>query len=339
MNIKETLIGQSKYDAYSCYQAEINDFVSFVGDFKKRQRMAMEMINNILTDHGKGELLKYVASLAEIEHGIKELQPLQRDHVVHALLTFVLGIYINETWMTTKVDAFQWKLAALLHDVAYPAEISFKILGSIPKNMNKIACSLGFPDRRIKATTKLEGIEELSNGINGLDLMQAKIQQWGLNIDAHAEYKMVSDNTPCHGVYSALCVLSVLDMMYQRYNPDREYRHIPGKHYHLNFDQSYFENDIVSACTAIFLHNLPPRCFEKARIDKNRTPVCFLLKLCDVLQEWERPSGKDGRGFPGEEFAIEITEGVLKYFVPSNRKKRIYNGIENILEMDGIEII
>ena len=105
------------------------------------------------------------------------------------------------------------------------------------------------------------GIDQLNNGVESLNLIQRRLDDWGLSVDATREYRaMLDSGRICHGVMSSLSVLYVIDLMYQKYNPVREYRDIydpPG----IIWNQSYFENDVVSACAAIFVHNLPAHCF------------------------------------------------------------------------------
>ncbi len=235
MNINKTLlrelvtIGPPTVDhlkKYDCDKGDIEDFLIKPRSFDERQSFAISIIENIFGYHGKKDLIHHVVKLAKLEKGIKELQPWQRDHVVHALICFILGIYINESWMPKKVDKFEWKLACLLHDICYPAEFAFNILTSIPKDIGEIANNIDCPIPAVKATTKIEGLENLYNSINGLDLIQKRVNEWGLSIDVKKEYYTMQERQPCHGMYSALAALLVLDMMYQKNNPLRKYRNI-----------------------------------------------------------------------------------------------------------------
>jgi hypothetical protein len=81
----------------------------------------------------------------------------------------------------------------------------------------------------------------------------------------------------------------------------------------INWNQRWFEGDVVPACTSIFLHNLENRRFEGTQVRANRAPVAFLLRLADTLQEWDRPSGTEPRGHSPELFDIEVSSGKLVY--------------------------
>ena len=281
---------------YECDVVELDAFLLISRSHDDRQDFAVQIIEDIFGYHGKEDLIHHIVKLAKIESGMKELQPYQRDHVVHALICFILGIYINEFWMPHKIDKFEWKLACLLHDICYPAEFAFNILSAIPEDILRIAEDMKHPTPAVKATTKLEGLENLNNGVNALDLIQNRLTAWSLTINAKREYQKMQNGRPCHGMYSALAALLVLDMMYQINNPSRAYRDIRAVEPYISWNQKYFDGPIVNACSAIFLHNLPGSKFSLQKINRQVAPTAFLLKLCDSLQEWERPSKNNPTG-------------------------------------------
>ena len=349
MNINETLLNKLVASApssvdylrnYGCDGTDIKDFLLTSRDFDDRQNFAINIIERIFGYHGKEDLIRHIVRLAKIEKGIQELQPWQRDHVVHALICFILGIFINEKWMPIKVDVFEWKLACLLHDICYPAEFAFNILTSIPDDIKQIAIDINCPKPAVKATTKIEGLENLNNNLDGLDLIQSRVNSWGLKIDVRKEYHSMQDGRPCHGMYSALAALFVLDMMYQKKNPLREYRDIRGDEPYLSWNQKYFEGTILNACSAIFLHNLPTSYFSLQKINRHNAPTAFLLKLCDSLQEWERPSKNNQAGEPASNFDITITTRGLELSanVSSSKATKMTNEINGALEVNDVLI-
>ena len=64
--------------------------------FEERQNKSLSIIRKILDIHGKEGIIKFLGELASIEPKIQELQPWVRDHVVHAINTFLIGVYILE---------------------------------------------------------------------------------------------------------------------------------------------------------------------------------------------------------------------------------------------------
>lgn len=327
---------------YGCDESQIEGFLTSRWSFDRRQAAAISIIEEIMEPHGKEKLRGHITELARVEHGIRELEPWVRDHVVHALLSFVLGIYINEKFMKPSghgVDQFQWKLAGLFHDVGYPAEAARGILNQYANKINEIKASLDVaaPDVFFRVTPV--GIDHLTNGLSSLTLIQQQLTAWGLAIDVNREYRrMLDSGMICHGIVSSLSVLYVIDLMYQKYNRNREHRdiHEPAG---INWNQSYFENDVVAACSAIFVHNLPSRCFKDAHLCKQQAPLAFLLKLSDCLQDWNRPSADNPRGIPQRVFKINITDGKLMFTVAdSTRRKKIMKELRSSIDTSDIEV-
>lgn len=347
MDINSTLLKQTNtylYD-YGCNQKEIEHFLTHFRNFPERQQKAIDIIEGIMTIHGKKELLRHVAELARVEHGIRELQPWVRDHVVHALLSFILGIYLNEEFLKPSrgsyVDPFQWKLAGLFHDVGYPAQVAKDILKPFVAKINEIKRTLDVRSPDIYFKVVPVGLENLTNGLNSFDLIQERLDEWELRINAREEYnQMITSGDICHGMISSLAILYVIDLMYQKYNPKRKYSGPYAESSNINWDQTYFESDVVSACSAIYIHNLPNKCFADAKINCSKAPVAFLLKLSDCLQEWERPSLKNLNGFLATQFDIKIDNDQLIFYadIPACKKKKIKDEISSSLVAQDVQI-
>ena len=259
------------------------------------------IIKKLMEPNGKKKIYSHIAELYEIEKNTMCITN-KRDHVIHALNTYLLGLYINDKYLNVKVSEFEWKFAALFHDIAYPIEIAAsypdivypmtpqEIVESYIKTMENIENS----DNFIIVVTSLvpENFEKLTNKKNAIDYMEEKIKnKWKLCVNVQNRYEtmILPDGKICHGMFSALTVLHLIDSMYQKHNPKRDkgYKDVGGS----DWDQNHFENDVVSACSAIFLHNLDKDAFVK--IDKNKAPLPYLLKLCDEFQNWDRPNGEE----------------------------------------------
>lgn len=347
MNINVTLLNEimPHLYLYDCHPIEIEQFLTKESSFLERQHKAIQIIEGIMTVHGKEELFHHMVELARVEHGIRELEPWVRDHVVHAVLSFILGIYLNEKFLGpvigTKVNKLQWKLAGLFHDVGYPAQVAKDILKPFVGTINRIKRKLGISTADVYFKIVPVGLENLTNGLNSFNLIQERLNGWGLQIDAKKEYdSMINSGRICHGIISSLAILYVIDLMYQKYNPERVSSDVYTETTNINWNQTYFECDVVSACSAIYVHNLPSRCFVRAQIDPLKTPVAFLLKLADCLQEWERPSLLRPLGFPTTRFDIETHNGQLIFSanIPRNKKNNMSRGISSCLANSDIRI-
>lgn len=347
MSINKKLLKAISSDSYDDYLFDPYDMKRFLTkklNFPDRQRLAIDLIEGIMINHGKKRLLKYVVELAKVEHGIKELQPWLRDHVVHALLCYVLGAYLNENFLKPSngflVNEFQWKVACLFHDVGYPAQAAKDILKQFTETMNDIAKDIGVPTDEVYYKIVPINFENLTNGLNSFDLIQKEIDGWGLNINAHQEYDdLFNSGGVCHGMISALVVLRVIDLLYQKFNKKRKY--IPKPIGGIDWNQKWFVSDVVPSCAAIFLHNLPSRCFKSSKIDRKKAPLAFLLKLSDCLQEWERPSKRNQTGYPSDNFDIELKNGRLSIVaeIDEDRKDEINTEIKETLIAPDVEFV
>ena len=339
MNINEKISQNlNKYDSSKCPKYIIKEFIEYEGEFLSRQEKAIRIIESIMDIHGKKHLHRYITQLARIEHGIRELEPWVRDHVVHAVLSYVLGLYINDNFIGSrfgfKVPNFQWKIAGLFHDIGYPVEISNSILKSYSDEINKLRQEINIDRPCVSINISLHGIEELTNDQNSFLLIQKCLDDWKLDIQVKSVYnEYQKSGRICHGMISALTLVNIIDLLYQKYNPRRHYLKmlIPGTNIDVN--QIYFENDIVPACSAIFIHNLPSEYFKGRKIDLKNAPIAYLLKLSDCLQEWERPSGETSKGYSSNKFDISIKSDLIcfKADIPDERKKKITDDINNTL--------
>lgn len=329
---------------YGCYSSDIEGFLETSVPFLERQQHAIKIVEVILAAHGKERLLDHLSQLAKVELSVRELQPWARDHVVHAVLTFILGAYLNERFLRPRfcVDSFQWKLSGLLHDVAYPIQIGqISVIKPFANQINRIRKDLGVPGPKLRFVVVPENLEMLSNDVNAFDLLQSRIEEWGLDLNSRKAYRdMLGSDSICHGMLSGLALMLVLDMLYQKYNPKREYKDIYPPSSNINFNQRFFENDIVSACSAVFIHNLDVGYFADTKITRSNAPLAFLLRLSDSLQDWERPSQYDPHGIPADRYDIRVEDGklVFKCDIPADRKERIQYGIHSVLDAPDVVV-
>jgi hypothetical protein len=347
--IRPYLNSRSELSPYDLSEEIVAPFLFHNGGFSERQEKAIHIIEDIMAAHGKGELIKTVIELARVEHGIGELEPRARDHVVHALSTFVLGIYINEKVLRplwdTPVGAFQWKLAGLFHDVGYPVELAAKkLIGRYLETINNSKEKIGVAAPDIHFPIDFSKLAELQNDKNSFDLIQNRLVDWNLDINSRAAYKEMSNSGQVnHGVMSALSVLYLIDLLYQKYNSKREYKDIiiPQESARVNFNQMYFERDVVSACAAIYIHSLSAEWFARKKIDRSRAAVAFLLRLSDVLQEWERPNRLDPCGFSADLFDIRRDDSRLFLIanLEPNARQEMENKIRSTLIAPDVRVV
>lgn len=318
---KETCKWSSEY---GLYPSELKDFLispefenlSRDDIFAKRLDMAIKLIKYIMERHKKSEISTCIADLAKYELKIRDLNPKHRDHVVHTMFTFILGIYINETYMKklgVPVNPLQWKIACLFHDIGYlvkdpDSSLEFekkvdKIKEDYVTTHNSLQSNHSNGNSAVDSTTKINPfkvngkiIGELTRNKNSFKLIQNHFK-YGDEINLENEYIKLCKKTKLHhGMVSSLTILNIIDFMYCTNNFDEDYspKIIETKEGKTDFDQRYFNNDVIPACSAIYIHSHKSKWFKKHnKINCSKTPVAFLLKLSDCLQEWDRPSGKN----------------------------------------------
>ena len=277
-------------------------------NFDSKFQQAITLTKELVKPHNKDPLYQHIVELYKVEKATRSLTK-KRDHVIHALNTFLLGIYINSKYLGNKVDMFQWKLTALFHDIAYPLYISQMIIEKYFETVEGIKNNLGIASSNPTMNIVPNNFEKLTNNKTAFDYIQNRIDKWGLKVDVEKKYsEMSSSNIICHGMISALTVLYLIDLMYQKNNSERKYNDS-------NWSQEYFETDVVSACSAIFLHNLRDDAFEN--IDKTKASLAYLLKLSDELQNWDRMQEGDSP----ENYDVDICNDKLYFKTKSEDSK------------------
>ncbi|HJH29593.1 MAG TPA: hypothetical protein C5S51_07870 [Methanosarcinaceae archaeon] len=305
--------------------------------FAKRSNKAINLVKHIMERHKKGEISTCIADLAKYELKIRHLNSKHRDHVVHTMFTFILGIYINETYMKklgVPVNPLQWKIACLFHDIGY--------LG------NDLISSSTFEEKvdNIKSDYLTEHNQSLNNHLNVIDVVGSTTEnipfkisdvnvgklkscknsfeliEENLKLDREINLRkeyldLYHENIHHHGMIGSLAVLSIIDLMYYTNNPCGKCNPtiVVINNVEIDFNQRYFNKDIIPACSAIYIHSLESEWFEKhTKINCSKAPVAFLLRLSDCLQEWGRPSG-DNDGFDSEVFKIKFNGSDLIFNV------------------------
>ncbi len=269
---------QDAFDVYFCY------LDMFVGDYEKTRRM--------------------IEFLSEYETNGSRLLMKHRDHYVHSVYVFLLGLAIYETNITfqTVYNSFYhltekeagahflqyWGLASLFHDVGYPFELPFEQVASY--------FEVGGEERRTRPYIAYQMMEKFtkvaqkikigSNSFDSTDEMFAYLLEEKLG-KAYAFTK---------------------ESMYEILNTKAS---SPEKHDYF-IDHAYFsatvlfhklfvemkcdmQQEHLDAITAILLHNSLFK-YSVTNIKKESSqpfkmelhPLAYMLMLCDELQCWDR---------------------------------------------------
>ncbi len=348
MNINNTIKTKIHdfIENYGIYNYELEQFLNLPPGSVVRRSRSVELIQEIMTAHGKESLHKYLSELGRIEAGIQELEPWVRDHVSHAIHCLILGVFINEYYLidnyNVQINTFQWKLASLFHDIGYPVEIAQNLLTPYNNKINEIGIELGVPAQEQPIfKVSYDELVTLSSRNNSLHIIQEQLTAWDLNINVQHEYisRKVAGKV-CHGIISALLLLKILDKMYVAFNPRRAFVDTYKEGTNINWNQRYFINDVIPACSAIFIHNLPVQSFNGTKIDPQKAPLAFLLKLSDTLQDWERSSKDLPQGLASDLFDLiyENNSIIIKSLVEQTRIDRINRVLTDFFEIDNVNV-
>lgn len=305
--------------------------------FNERQEKSIDIINKILDVNGKSKIVKFLGKLAKIEPKIQELQPRIRDHVVHALNTFILGVYIiKKVDFPTSEKAcfgypFMWKLCGPTHDLGYPIEIAHKIKSHFVDEMNVILNDLDSPSPKVEPELFPKNLDKLCIEPDANTIIQKRLNDdWKLGIDVEKYYGWLKEeNKTDHGIISALAQLKVIDALYYDVNHNRESRTIYLND--LNFNPDIFKKDIVNACSALFVHNIDIDYdgFSN-KISFDTAPLAFLLFLCDTFQEYDRYS-ENRTVYSGNDFNIICNCDSISLCVPEDLESKIFNTLHKRL--------
>lgn len=351
MSIQDTLFNNINFSEYIEDPALLSDFLNLPltsleqnnvnnDAFHEKQKKATVLIKDIMTKHGKGKLYESVAELARVEYDSRKLAPRHRDHVVHALNTFILGMYINQNFFGNNIQVrpFQWKIASLFHDIGYPVEFASRyLLKPFVENANRITKSFGLANKNLRFEIVPHGFENLKNDKNSFELINKRLKEWKINIDAKKVYDDLNKSGDInHGIISSLTVLYMIDLIYDQCNPERKKEDIYQEG--MNCNQKFFEDDIISASSAIYIHDLVGKDGCDIKFDRSKSPLAFLLRLSDCLQDWERPSSENLIGFPSEKYDIKIENGYLSLYTPDIRMINIQNEIDKSLVCQDVRI-
>ena len=306
-----------------------------------------------LFGEGYDNTQKLLEMLSDHEYHSGELLSKHRDHYSHSVYAFALGlaVYAGDPVYRKVFNGFYgaesdeaayykflhlWGMSALFHDIGYPFQLAHEQIKNYTEEIwgkkNPLNPFVSFGNlenftaipkpaaERIK--TKLGLKKEFSN----LDELLA----YGLNLREGYDEKTVTEllrqrilhpaQFMDHGYFSAVILVKQL----------------------LAQDGFRFDREVLDVLTAILLHNSLNKYDLPAShpIALEEHPLCYLLMLCDELQNWDRLAyGKISKRDPiAWDIELEIRENEVKakYVFEScaitdeHGKKRLNKAFEEI---------
>ena len=245
---------------------------------------------NIPSAFGVDELMTYFKDYTNFESVLYGSTRFYRDHVLHVVRVWLLGIYIltdnsyvdsiriGDGENVSRVEKFSvWTIIALTHDLGYPLEKSSQII-YVTRNMMRHFIT----NPVINMDFKFTGVQDTMNDFI-IRLMSSKMTQIGdgqYRNHIQSKYyfkflKSLEDNK--HGVLSAIVIYKMLEYFLESdFNLSEDYIFEEEAK-----RQFYLRRDILRSisshtCESIYQNDI--------------LNFSFLLILCDECQEWGRRS-------------------------------------------------
>lgn len=293
----------------------------------------------------------------------------QRLHFSHQANVFLLGLYIyhnfgplrkqidkemEETTVEIRSDEefpfrysggnqygeflYRWRLSSLCHDIGTGIRLC-------QGESKKIAETL----RRFRFQKPVGTIKEL--GIfEGRDLLDELDKASG--VIKFSQYVRFQEAQPFpdsvhhdHGIMGSLVFLQFMHGAFSRHQENQISRNTEGMK--VFWHPEILSHSIIQIALCIAMHNLDiylqalqNACSGEMKIfDMQRRPLAWLLKIADVLQEWDKP--KIGTGEVGQELStnLEISFSASKILVknfPEDKKEETKRTISSFTKPNNI---
>ena len=273
---------------------------------------------------GDASFVDLLDKLLHYEKKAAVLLDKQRDHYVHSVNVFILGLsifaqnkiysdmftknvfetqnYIGRYDSPQEEFLFRWGLASLLHDIGYPVEITQNQIGGFIKFITSVdAASSANPFIEFKNFNALNSIDKIMYESAFAGAYPATASE----LDFYSPVDLLA-----HGICRTLpsvdaeMIKNTLRGYLQKMQSAAFVDHafysavIMLKWYGFLAQKSgqgpgVFFYPVLDAATAIFLHNFYPHGLTKSPYNMpplaaQHHPIAYLLMLCDELQDWNR---------------------------------------------------
>lgn len=246
--------------------------------------------NDTPSTFGVNELNTYFSDYSEFESVLYGSTKYYRDHVLHVVRVWLLGIYmltegdfidsikVGEDEDVSMIEKFSmWTIISLTHDLGYPLEKASQII-SVTRNM----MSHFITNPVINMDFKFTGVQDTMNDfiIKMMSSRMTKANDGKYHNHIQSKYyfkflKSLEDNK--HGVLSAIVIYKMLEYFLESdFNLSEDY----------DFEeedkrQFYLRRDILRSISSHTCESI----YQNSILN-----FSFLLILCDECQEWGRRS-------------------------------------------------
>ncbi len=266
-------------------------------------------------------------TLRSYEENAATLIDKQRDHYIHSVNVFILGLCIyaqnrqfRDAFQKTVLDKsvypdsydthgeeffYRWGLAALFHDVGYPIEI----IGKQAVKFINFATDVDGDETHVQAYLAYKNFGELNSIVEVVDrhtFAKPYFDKYGesagldplkpldlLALKLHVSLGVPLDVTRVHleNFINVMADCGFIDHgFFSAIIVLKWYGFLMQKS---GYKPAYFYYPVLDSASAILLHNYYRNVLQKAPfrlppLHPEKHPIAYLLILCDELQEWNR---------------------------------------------------
>jgi hypothetical protein len=225
---------------------------------------------------------------------------------------------------------YRWRLASLCHDMGTGIQLSDGKQSQIARNL----AGLPFLER-------INSIEQL-RAFGERDLLSDIEKASGaVKLSEYMEYQSLNPYPAnVHHDHAIVSGLIFLRLMYEAYAKHRDNQiSINMEGMRVFWGPEILAHSIVQIAKAISMHNIDnyPEAFGKfsaeARVfDMYHSPLVWLLKIADILQEWDKPNAGEEQKVKSIDTQIELAFAATKITVkgfPGDRIDKAVNAVRS----------
>jgi hypothetical protein len=293
-------------------------------------RLGCELLRLFFVEALSADLLGAWKNYEELEYLLNRWY---RDHYVHLIYNFFVGCKIIQrllpkikaNWTRQSGEEIDdgylhirtmrsWLLAALFHDIGYPAETLKQFRDNLQQSYFEKVPGFSIGELKLNhesyAGGEIEEIftlisfifteDEFSFNFEKLSNFQ-KSRYYPERLIFGAMNALLRDQMEAldHGVMSAIFLLLTLKVDIHEFTSDSfsdprvlATKTKPELDKVFKEERCHLLEDAITASLAIALHNLRQRVYGGMTIDFRTHPISYILTLVDDMQEWDRRSNR-----------------------------------------------
>lgn len=338
------------------------------GEANSNSKLLLQFFLNF---HEKNTVVGPCFEVLNRTESYKDIFEKQRLHTIHTLNVFFLGLLLYHknplirkyidleiekttserelrlngnriTWRYSGGSIFseflyRWRLCALPHDVGYPISLAENDNDKIESILKSISI---VQSKNINSMNSLiNDSEENLLDVFDSSLSFIKLKDYFTYQISHPLFEKVYYD---HGIISALLIFNLLRKEYANHSSTPVTFNGSTK---IVWNKSFINNSILHSARAIACHNLDQDAIAYKRfktVDNiyniEESPLIWLLKVSDILQEWDKPNSQtdfEKKEIEATNIKVEFNNDSVTFWNMSNKDKLI----SKIKEMNSESLI